>query len=294
MSTFVLIHGGWAGGWYWERVVPLLEEAGHRVVAPDLPGHGEDRTPWARITLDSYVQRVLEVLDAVGEPVTLVGHSSGGVTVAQVSERRPEQVDVAAYLAAYLPADGQSVLDLGGSDREGLIVRNLVLAEDRVTATVRPEVVREALFADCADEDYGRAVARFRPEPLAPAATPVRLTADGFGRVPRVYLECRRDRAISPALQRRMYTATPCREVVSLDTGHSPQYAAPAALAARLRGLVPARGSTRRLGPGEGVPPEQAATARRSRELPARPSPRLATGLRRWPDGRRRLLPFRP
>lgn len=250
MSTFVLIHGGWAGGWYWEKVVPLLEDAGHRVLAPDLPGHGDDHTPWSAIALDSYVRRTLDVLEAVGEPVTLVGHSSGGVTVAQVSERRPEQVDVAVYVAAYLPAHGQSVLDVGGGDREGLIVPNLVLAEDRATATVRPEVVREALFADCPDEDHRRAVARFRPEPLAPAATPVTLTDEGFGRVPRVYVECRRDRAISPALQRRMYTATPCREVVSLDTGHSPQYAAPDELAGALSRLAPARAAAR-LHPGE-------------------------------------------
>lgn len=245
MSTFVLIHGGWAGGWYWERVVPLLEDADHRVLAPDLPGHGDDHTPWTAISLDGYVRRVLDVLDAVGEPVTLVGHSSGGVTVAQVSERRPHQVDLAVYLAAYLPAHGQSVLDLGGSDREGLIVPNLVLADDRATATVRPEVVREALFADCPDEDYRRAVARFRPEPLAPAATPVSLTSEGFGRVPRAYVECLRDRAMSPALQRRMYTATPCREVMALDTGHSPQYAAPGALAALLGRLAPARAAAR-------------------------------------------------
>lgn len=241
MSTLVLIHGGWAGGWYWEKVVPLLAAAGHRALAPDLPGHGDDRTPWTAISPASYVERTLAVLDAVGEPITLVGHSSGGATVAQVSEFRPEQVDLAVYLAAYLPADGQSVLDLGGSDHEGLIVRNLVLADDGGTATVRPDVVREALFADCSDDDYRRAVGRFRPEPLAPAATPVTLTAEGFGQVPRVYVECRNDRAISPALQRRMYTATPCGEVVSLHTGHSPQYAAPAELARLLGRLALAR-----------------------------------------------------
>ena len=45
MSTFVLVHGGWNGGWCWEKVVPLLEETGHKVEAPDLPGLGDDRTP---------------------------------------------------------------------------------------------------------------------------------------------------------------------------------------------------------------------------------------------------------
>lgn len=237
-STFVLVHGGWAGGWYWEKVVPLLERAGHRAVAPDLPGHGEDRTPAAGVSLAGYVERVLEAVDDAAEPVVLVGHSSGGVVVAQATERCPERVAHAVYLCAYLPADGQSVLELGGGDRDALIVPNLVVSPDGTTATVRSDVVREALFADCSDEDYRRAMARFVPEPLVPAATPVSLTAEGFGRVPRTYVECRHDRAITPEHQRRMHTAVPCDAVVTLDTGHSPQYAAPAALAACLGALA--------------------------------------------------------
>ena len=51
MSTYVLIHGSWHGAWCWEKVVALLEERRHRVVAPDLPGHGQDETPPSEVTL---------------------------------------------------------------------------------------------------------------------------------------------------------------------------------------------------------------------------------------------------
>src|SRR5688500_1551345 len=148
MTTFVLIHGGWAGGWTWERVAPLLEAAGHRAVAPDLPGHGSDRTPISEITLERYVDRVLEALDAAAEPVVLVGHSSGGVVITQAAERRPEKVRRLVYLCAYLPGDGQSLFDLGQADADGLILPNLVVSEDRSSARVKDEVLREALFAD--------------------------------------------------------------------------------------------------------------------------------------------------
>lgn len=74
MTTFVLIHGAWHGGWCWDKVVPLLEQAGHVAVAPDLPSHGADRTPVAEVTLDAYVARVCEILDAQPEPVVLLGH----------------------------------------------------------------------------------------------------------------------------------------------------------------------------------------------------------------------------
>lgn len=45
MNTYVLIHRAWHGGWCWENVIPLLENQGHKVIAPDLPGHGNDKTP---------------------------------------------------------------------------------------------------------------------------------------------------------------------------------------------------------------------------------------------------------
>jgi pimeloyl-ACP methyl ester carboxylesterase len=234
MSTFVLIHGGWVGGWVWENVIPLLKADGRHVVAPDLPAHGDDPTPASEITLDSYVRRVVEILDAQPEPVVLVGHSSGGVIITQAAEERAERIRLLVHTCAYLPADGQSLLELGQADPDRLILPNLEFAPDGVTATVKPDAVRDALFADCSYADYERFVARSNPEPLAPAATPVNTTPERYGSVPRAYIECRDDRGISISLQRRMHAATPCREVVSMDTGHMPMYAAPETLAAHL------------------------------------------------------------
>ena len=85
MSTFVLVHGGWSGGWCWDKVVPLLEEAGHEVQAPDLPGSGDDPTPIPEVSLRGYAERICGVLDARPEPAVLVGHSSGGSVVSQAA-----------------------------------------------------------------------------------------------------------------------------------------------------------------------------------------------------------------
>jgi pimeloyl-ACP methyl ester carboxylesterase len=54
MATFVLVHGAWHGGWCWHKIVPLLEAKGHRVLAPDLPGLGEDHTPLADLSLAGF------------------------------------------------------------------------------------------------------------------------------------------------------------------------------------------------------------------------------------------------
>lgn len=237
MSTFVLIHGSWGGGWVWERVVPLLERVGHTVVAPDLPGHGGDRTPIADITLERYVQRVLEVLDVQTEPVVLVGHSHGGVVVTQAAEARPEHVRRLVYVCAYLPRDGESLLTLAERDPEP--ERNLLpylrIDEERGVASIADEGLRASMCQDGSEADLALLRKRLEPlEPLSSPGTPVHVTASRYGRIPRVYITCLEDRAISPALQRLMWSATPCEQVLEIRSGHMPMLTAPDEVAAHL------------------------------------------------------------
>jgi hypothetical protein len=77
----------------------------------------------------------------------------------------------------------------------------------------------------------------YRDEPLAPLATPITVSTERFGRVPRVYIQTLQDRVVSPAAQKQMYTATPCQRVFSLETGHASFFAAPDKLAAHLLSL---------------------------------------------------------
>lgn len=238
MSTFVLVHGGFVGGWCWEKLVPLLEDAGHRVEAPDLPGNGDDRTPIPEVSLQSYADRISQVLDAQPEPVVLVGQSSGGVAISQAAEQRPDKIEMLVYVGAYLLRDGETLLSASENDTESLVLANLVMSEDGSSATIREDAIREGLLADCSNEDVERAKSRFETQALAPVATPVALTEENFGRVPRVYIETLKDRAISPWLQKEMYERLPCRKVISMDTGHWPFYSAPEELAEHLESLA--------------------------------------------------------
>lgn len=237
MSVYVLIHGAWHGGWCWDRVVPLLKRAGHSVEAPDLPGHGRDRTPIPEISLQSYAERVCEVLDAQPEPVILVGHSMGGIVITQTAEYRPDRVRTLVYLCAFLPRNGESLLQLAQTDSESLVLPNLAMASDQSSTTVRDEAIKEAFYADCSDEDVTWATSRLVPDPLAPMTTPVSTTPGNFGRVPKVYIECRQDRAIPISLQKRMYMASPCQQIISMDTSHSPFLSAPERLVEHLTSL---------------------------------------------------------
>jgi len=238
MSTFVLVHGGWNGGWCWEKVVPLLEEAGHEAEAPDLPGSGDDPTPIPEVSLQGYADWISGVLDAQSEPVVLVGHSSGGVVISQAAEQRPDKVKLLVYLAAFLLRDGETLFSVAENETGSLILPNLVMSEDGASATIREDVIKEALFHDCSDDDAERAKSRFAPQALAPFVTPLALTEENFGRVPRVYIETLQDRAVSPSFQKEMYERLPCQKVVSMDTSHSPFFSAPEDLAGHLEFLA--------------------------------------------------------
>lgn len=212
------------------------------MVAPDLPGHGNDHTPLSEITIARYVGHVRAVLGSLDEPAILVGHSMGGAVISEVAEADPEQTSLLVYLAAFLLRDGQSVLDIAGADRESVLLPGLDWAADGLSAVVPPALARKAFYSRCSDPDAAAATARLCVQASAPVTTPIHVTDARFGRVPRVYIECLRDRAVSPASQRSMYAASGCPRILSLATDHSPFYSTPQALADILLALASGTG----------------------------------------------------
>ncbi len=231
MSRFVLVHGSWHGRWVWDRVTAYLLARGHEVEAPDLAGRGQDPRSPAEITLTDHVNVVSDVVESSDRPAILVGHSFGGFVISHVAQRVPDRVELLVYLAAFLLRDGETVLGVARS--VPAVVPHLDVREDAGLITVRPDAARDVFYQDCLTEDADRATALLVPEALTPRVTPAELSADRFGRVPRVYMETLNDRALLPELQRRMQAALPCREVVSLESGHSPFLSMPRTLARR-------------------------------------------------------------
>lgn len=235
MSHFVLIHGAWHGAWCWYKLAARLRAAGHVVTCPDLPGHGVDRTlSTADVTMNAYVERVASVLDAAAEPVVLVGHSMGGAVISQASEARSDRIRAAVYLAAFAPGHGQSVFQLARADPDDRMGARMVMSADRKSITLRPETIRDGFYADCPEEDVALALSLLVPQASAPLGAPLALTDARYGRVPRHYIECTQDLAVSIGAQRSMQGRAGCASVHSLDTGHSPFLSAPDRLAAIL------------------------------------------------------------
>jgi pimeloyl-ACP methyl ester carboxylesterase len=234
VDSFVLVHGAWGGSWWWERVVPLLEAEGHSVDAVDLPGRGGNPAPPAEMTLEANARHVAERVRAAGGPVVLVGHSMGGMAVTQAAELDPERIRALVYVAAFLPADGQSLPALAEGADESLVTPNTLVDEATGLCTVAEEVLRDAFFGEAAPEDAAREAARLVPESLAAIGAPVSITEERAGSVRRVYVECLRDRALPIRKQRELVAARPCERVLSLDTDHLPMVSRPRELAAHL------------------------------------------------------------
>jgi pimeloyl-ACP methyl ester carboxylesterase len=223
MATFALVHGAWHGAWCWRDLVPLLEAEGHRVLTPDLPGHGQDKAQVAEMTLERYARRVEETIDAAPEPVVLVGHSMGGMVVTQAAEYAAGKVARLVYVTAFLPADGQTLVDLAGSfEGADNVQPSLVVDESTGTCTLDADALVPLFYGECRPEDAAWACSKLVPEALAAFVTPVQLTEAGYGAIPRAYVECVRDGAITIELQRHMVAARPCDPVLTIDTDHSP------------------------------------------------------------------------
>lgn len=230
MSTFVLIHGAWHGAWCWHKLVPLLQAAGHSVLTPDLPGHGVDKTPIATVTLKSYADRICQVVGEQAAPVILLGHSMGGAAITRAAENCPAMIRALIYMCAYLPRNGDSLKSLAKQDPDSLLNANIVSLAQGVLG-IKPESVHEMLYGMCSDDDAEFAQSRLVPQSSQPFREPVETTPGRWGSIPRYYIECTHDRAVTHTLQREMQKRSPCRQTFTIDTDHSPFFSAPGQLA---------------------------------------------------------------
>jgi pimeloyl-ACP methyl ester carboxylesterase len=114
VATFVLVHGAWSGGWCYFKVAERLRALGHLVFTPTLTGQGErSHLTGAAINLSTHLTDVLNVFHYEKlDDVVLAGHSYGGMVITGIGDRIPKRIRALIYLDAFLPQDGQSLLDI--------------------------------------------------------------------------------------------------------------------------------------------------------------------------------------
>jgi pimeloyl-ACP methyl ester carboxylesterase len=243
---FVLVHGSFHGAWCWEHLIPLLEQRGHQAVAPNLPGSGDDPAPLENANLDSYATRIAGVIDGMPGRIVLVGHSMGGIVSSQVAERRPQRLAAVVYISGLLFRSDEGLVsflnDHAHLGVEDLVLKNMKVSDDGVTATFPQEAAAEVFYNTSPPALAAWAASRLRPQRMQVYHDPLALTPQCYGSVPRFYVEGLQDNAVSIAYQRAMTGRTPCERVFTLDCDHSPFLSMPTALADILDEVARAKG----------------------------------------------------
>ncbi len=124
MTTFVLVHGAWHGGWCWKRVAKHLRSQGHEVHTPSLSGLAERSHLMTRlVNLETHILDIVNLFrwEELSE-VVLCGHSYGGMVITGAADRVSDRVRSLVYLDAFLPENGQSLLDTTIPDRRSMLI----------------------------------------------------------------------------------------------------------------------------------------------------------------------------
>jgi pimeloyl-ACP methyl ester carboxylesterase len=228
MSTFVLVHPAWLGGWCWRKLTPTLRAAGHEVLTPTLTGLG-DRAH----LLDHGIDLATHVEDVVGllvyedlEDVVLVGNSSGGMVVTGVADRVPERIAELVYLDAFVPEDGQSLLDLVVPElRSGIEALAEREGDGWLVPRIAPPPWEEILRSrwEVTDpEDVAWVLPRLHSTPLGHFSRPVRLAGTAARELPRSYVRCTRYRQPTYDGHAQQARETPGWRYRELDSSHMP------------------------------------------------------------------------
>ena len=236
MTIFVVAHGAWSSAWAWKKMRPLLRAAGHELWTPTYTGLGE-RAHLASpaIDLDTHIADVIGMLDMEDlRDIVLIGHSYGGMVATGVTDRAHDRIAQVVYLDAFVPRDGQCLLDLQHAEvRE----RMRELARTKGDGWRLPP---NPMPADTPEADVAWAASRRLPQPLKTFETPLRLTAS-TPPPPRSYIYCKR---VGPGDVFRQFAERAQREsgwrYFEIDASHNPHITAPQALLALLEQIVAA------------------------------------------------------
>jgi pimeloyl-ACP methyl ester carboxylesterase len=234
-ATFLVCHGAWSAGWAWKKMHPLMAAAGHRLVTPTCTGLGErEHLANPSLDLETHIQDILNVIKYEDlRDIVLIGHSYGGMVATGVADRARDRIAQLIYLDAFVPRDGQSLLDLNESAR----ARMMQLAKTGDGWRVPPNPTPP----DTSPTDVEWLSERRVDMPIKCFVTSLKLR-HGELTLPRSYIYALRT---PPADTFRPFAERAKSEsgwgYHEIDASHSPHVTAPETLMPVLRGIVAER-----------------------------------------------------
>ncbi|WP_427306169.1 alpha/beta fold hydrolase [Cupriavidus sp. H39] len=210
-ATVVLVHGAFADGSSWDKVIPLLQGRGLNVVSVQNP----------LSSLADDVAATRRALDMQTGPIVLVGHSWGGVVISEIGQH--ERVKALVYVSAFAPSEGQSVADLG-KDYPKPKGSSFIIADQQGFLTLKAEGMARHFAQDLPAARTKIMMAT--QGPVSAKSFEEKTTVAAWRTRPSWYILSEQDHMIQPALQSAMAQKISAR-IVKLPTSHVPQLSRP-------------------------------------------------------------------
>lgn len=239
MAAFLLLHGAWHGAWCWEPVIARLAQAGHDVIAPDLPGLSPETAPIAgRFELGDHIAAAVDALDCFGgSAVIVVAHSYAGMLARAIEGLRPHRLAHVCYLEALMPEPGQAALDLVPHSAKASFLAGLRERPDG-PVLLPPDVSRFAIPGAALAEMIA---SRLLPQPYRTFTDPLPLGAAAPRAIARAYVFAS-DRSPNPyqSFIDGLRTDAMCR-IVGMEGGHELMLTRPNEIAGLLLDIAATR-----------------------------------------------------
>jgi pimeloyl-ACP methyl ester carboxylesterase len=209
-TTIILVHGGWADGSSWGKVITILKNTGNRVIAVQLPLHN---------SADD-IATVKRAIELAGGPVLLVGHSYGGFVITNAAYNNPNVTGL-VYVAAFAPDEGES---LGTFVTPAMLPPGILILDSAGLSYINPDMFHDAFAQDVNMTEADIMAIAQKPfnqsiftEPSGPPA---------WKQLKTWYQVSDSDRMIPPDTQ-RMFAQRMNATTISIDTSHASYVAHP-------------------------------------------------------------------
>jgi pimeloyl-ACP methyl ester carboxylesterase len=193
---FLLVHGGWQGGWCWDQVAARLREAGHEAHTPTLRGLEPGPGPRSDVSAgEMAAQLVAEIRGADLRDLIAVGHSGGGAIIQLLHELIPDRLVRLVFVDAWVLSDGQRVYDVLPAPLAESLQAAAAAGPDR-TIPMPPEFWRDGLLNDVSAEEAERWLGQVVPCPDGWMSEALSLPTFAAATIPTSYVFLDDDRSV--------------------------------------------------------------------------------------------------
>ena len=226
-KNYVLVHGSCHGAFCWEEVIAHLEKRGKKAYALDLPGHGARIPERPNVRYDDYPNAVVELIEGNDlSNVVLVGHSMAGIVISKAAERIPERLAHLVFLSAFIPQDGESLVDNCPEEQRQAFGR--LAAESPDNTVMFPEDLFLESFANGMDMDKAKAAYRkLTPTPYHPYIQKLNLKKFYSMDLPMSYIFCTQDKALPDGWWHPKMSSRIEHTYAEIDTCHEVMFSEP-------------------------------------------------------------------